>query len=173
MNLKNLHYGWVMVIVAACILAAYAPVIYTFGIFLKPLTMEFDWDRGALSGAYSLKILITGLLAILAGRISDRYGPRLLVTISGLLIGVGFLLMSQVSSLWQVYLIWGVIFGVTGSCCFVPIPSAYCHWLRSGWNDFGTLGSMAHNFLWLAASLYYSGFNNLYNHRSPCPIDET
>jgi len=127
-KLKQLHYGWVMVIVTAGILMAYATVIYTFGIFLRPLTMEFGWERGALSGAYSLKIFLAGLFSIPSGRLSDRYGPRPLVTITGLLIGVGFLLMSQVSSLWQVYLIWGVLFGIAGSACYVPIMSTIPRW---------------------------------------------
>jgi len=117
-----------MVIVAAGTLMAYATVIYTFGVFLRPLTTEFGWERGALSGAYSLKLFLAGLFSIPSGRLSDRYGPRYLVTIGGLLVGVGFLLMSQVSSLWQVYLIWGVIFGVAGSACYVPIVSTIPKW---------------------------------------------
>jgi len=67
MNFKHLHYGWVMVIIAIFVLAAYATAVYTFGIFLIPLTTEFNWDRGALSGAYSVKILLSGLLSILTG----------------------------------------------------------------------------------------------------------
>ncbi len=128
MKLKHLHYGWVMVIMAACVLAAYGIAVYTFGIFLIPLTTEFDWDRGVLSGAFSLKVLLTGFLAIFSGRISDKYGPRPLVITAGLTAGVGFLLMSQVTSLWQVYISWGLLFGVTGSCCFVPITSTITRW---------------------------------------------
>ncbi len=128
MKLKRPHYGWVIVIIAIFILAAYATMIYTFGIFLRPLTMEFNWDRGALSGAYSLKLLIAGFLAIFGGILSDKYGPRPLVTTGGLAAGAGFLLMSQVSSLWQVYLIWGLLMGIAGSCFIVPIMSTVPRW---------------------------------------------
>jgi len=128
MKLKNLHYSWVMVVVAACVLAAFVTMFYTFGIFLIPLTAEFNWDRGALSGAISMLTLIFGFLGIFSGRLSDKYGPRLLATIGGLFIGIGFLLMSQVSSLWQVYLIWGVLFGVGGGCCYVPVTSTIPRW---------------------------------------------
>ncbi len=76
MNLKHLHYGWVMVIMGIFVLATQALMFYTFGIFLRPLTMEFDWDRGALSGAFSLKLLLTGFLSIFGGRLSDKYGSR-------------------------------------------------------------------------------------------------
>ncbi len=130
MNLKHLHYGWVMVVTGVFSLMAYASVIYTFGIFLRPLTMEFNWERGALSGALSMFLLIGGLLGILGGRLSDKYGPRPLVTTTGLTAGIGFLLMSQVSSLWQVYIIWGILMGVAFSCCSVPVISTIPRWFQ-------------------------------------------
>ena len=128
MKLRHVHYGWVMVVMGVFILATYAFSIYTFGIFLIPLTAEFNWDRGALSGAFSLMLFLSGLLAILTGRISDKYGPRRLVTTAGLIGGIGFLLMSRVSSLWQVYLIWGVLMGVAFGCCLVPVMSTIPRW---------------------------------------------
>lgn len=130
MKLKDVQYGWVIVIVGAFILAAYSLVVYTFGVFLRPLTMEFNWDRGALSGAFSLEFLLSGLLAIPTGRINDKYGPRLLVTAGGVTATMGFLLMSQVSSIWQVYLNWGVLLGVTGGCCYIPISSTIPRWFQ-------------------------------------------
>jgi len=128
MKLKHLDYGWVIVIIGVFVLAAHALVAYTFGIFLRPLATEFNWDRGAISGAMSMYVLIHGFLAIFGGRLSDKYGPRPLVTISGLLQGTGFVLMSQVSSLGQVYLIWGLLMGIAGGSCFVPIISTVPRW---------------------------------------------
>ncbi len=128
MRLKHLHYGWRMVIMSACITAIQGLASYTFGVFLKPLTAEFNWERGALSGALSVSVLLFGLFAILSGRLSDKYGPRILVTVGGLLVGIGFLLMSRISSLWQVYLIWGLFMGIGSGCCFVPIASTIPRW---------------------------------------------
>ncbi len=128
MRSKHLHYGWAMVILAACIMAAQALVFFTFGVFLRPLTAEFNWQRGALSGASSIAMLLSGFFAILSGRLSDKYGPRVLLTLSGILVGVGFLLMSQINSLWQVYLVWGFFMGVGSSCCFIPITSTIPRW---------------------------------------------
>ncbi len=128
MRLKQLHYGWIIVIIGVCVLAVHAAVSYTFGIFLTPLTTEFNWDRGALSTAVSMAALVSGLLGILGGRLSDKYGPRISVTLAGLLTGIGFLLMSQVDSLWQVYLIWGLFMGIGGGFCFIPIMSTVPKW---------------------------------------------
>jgi len=128
MRLKHLHYGWAMVILAACIMAVQALVFFAFGVFLRPITMEFNWDRGALSGASSIAMLLSGFFAIPSGRLSDKYGPRILLTLSGILVGIGFLLMSQISSLWQAYLVWGLFAGIGGSFCFIPIISTIPRW---------------------------------------------
>lgn len=128
MRLKHVHYGWVMVLTAACALGVQAIRFYAFGIFLVPLTTELNWDRGALSGAPALAWLIGGFLSVLTGRLSDKYGPRVLVTISGLLTGMAFLLMSQVSALWQVYLVWGLLMGLGGACIYIPVISTIPRW---------------------------------------------
>lgn len=125
---ERLHYGWVMVLIALSVLATHALVMYTFGVFLKPLVTEFNWDRGALSGANSMYMLLAGTFAIFTGRLSDKYGPRMLVTLNGLLTGIGFLALSQINSLWQVYLIWGLFLGIGGSCCYIPVMSTIPRW---------------------------------------------
>ena len=128
MKLKRLHYGWVMVILATCILTTTAIRFYVFGIFLVPMTKEFNWDRGALSVAPSITWIIAGLLSLITGRLSDKYGPRILVTINGLVTVTAFLLMSMVSSLWQVYLVWGLLMGIGGACLYIPIISSIPRW---------------------------------------------
>ena len=131
MELKHLHYGWVTVIISTCLFAAGGIAVYTFGIFLIPLTTAFGWDRGVLSGAVSVAWLASGFLAILSGKLSDRYGPRILVTISGLLVGAGFLLLSQANSLWQVYLSRGFLMGVAGAFLYTPVMSTIPKWFVS------------------------------------------
>lgn len=123
-----MHYSWVMVILTSVAMIAYAPVVYTFGVFLQPLTEEFGWERGALSGVFSIQMLLIGVLSIFVGRLSDKYGPRIFVTLGGLLTSVGFLLMSQVNSLWQVYLNWGFIMGIGGGCFYIAIMSTVPKW---------------------------------------------
>ncbi len=128
--MKHLHYGWVMLVTSVTVLAVNALKLYTFGVFIKPLTMEFNWDRGALSGAFSISMVVSGFIAILGGKLTDRYGPRIVVTIGGLLGGIGFLLISQVNSLWQVYLFWGLFMGISGGFCYLPIVSTIPRWFQ-------------------------------------------
>jgi MFS family permease len=105
---------------------------YSFGVFLKPVLNEFGWTRAAISGAYSLNMLLAGGLGIVFGRLSDRFGPRIVLTVCGLMIGLGYLLMSQVSSIWQIYLFFGVLVSVGEGSTFVPLMSTVARWFVKG-----------------------------------------
>jgi len=117
-----------MVICGMLTLSVFAIITYSFTIFLVPITTEFGWERGEVSAAFSLTTLIAGVIGILAGRLSDKYGPRPLVTIGGLAAGTGYFLMSQINSLWQVYLIWGLLMAIGWVCFTVPVMSTIPRW---------------------------------------------
>jgi MFS family permease len=119
-----------MVFSAVGILATHALTFYSFGIFLRPISEQFHWDRGALSAAASIGMLISGPFSILTGRLSDRYGPRLLVTASGIITGVAFIFMSQISELWHVYLIYGFAVAIGGGGCVVPVTTTIPRWFN-------------------------------------------
>ncbi len=127
-KLKRMHYGWIMVLVSACLMVVQALRIFTFGVFLKPITEEFGWGRGEISTAYAIGMFISGSFALVAGRASDRYGPRILVTVSGFLVATGFFLMSRISAIWQFQVIWGLLMGLGGSFFFIPITSTIPRW---------------------------------------------
>jgi MFS family permease len=101
---------------------------YSFGVFFKPLITEFGWTRAATSGAFSLSAIINGLLAIVMGKLVDRFGPRMVMTICAILIGSGFILMSGIASIWQLYLFYGLIVGVGMGGSFVPVMSTVVRW---------------------------------------------
>ena len=100
---------------------------YSFGVFFKPILNEFGWTRAETSGPYSLSMIIYGVLCIVAGRLSDRFGPRLVVTLSGLIAGAGYLLMSQISALWQLYIFFGIM-AAAGTSTYVPLASTLTRW---------------------------------------------
>ena len=72
------------------------------------------------AGAFSLVWISQGLLASVMGGLNDRFGPRLVLTVCGGLIGAGWLLTSQISAVWQLYLFYGVIVGAGLGGTFVP-----------------------------------------------------
>jgi len=121
-------YGYIVVMAATFIMVAAYSVHFAFGVFFKPVLTEFGWTRAMTSGAFSLSWIVQGLLGIVMGGLNDRLGPRMVLTLCGFLLGLGYLLMSQLSAVWQLYLFYGVIIGTGLSGLFVPLMSTVARW---------------------------------------------
>ncbi|MFC1954392.1 MFS transporter [Chloroflexota bacterium] len=113
----KLFYGYILVAASFGIQIVAWGIYNAYGIFFNPLLIEFGWSRAVISGAASMSQILIGLGAIVLGNLNDKFGPRILMTSCGILIGLGYFLMSQVNSVWQLYLFYGLIvgFGVSGT----------------------------------------------------------
>jgi len=105
----RVFYGYIVVTAGFLIMMIIHGTFNTFGIFFTPLLTEFGTTRAALSGANSLAFFIMGFMAILMGVLTDKFGPRVVLTACALFFGASNLLMSQANALWQVYLFFIVI----------------------------------------------------------------
>ena len=121
-------YGYIVVAATFCVMVMAGGIWVIFSVFFEPMLTEFGWTRAVLSGAASLRIFLTTLLGIAGGRLTDKFGPRLVVTVSVLFLGLGFFLMSRISTIWQLYLVFGVITGVGMSGLWVPMISTVSRW---------------------------------------------
>jgi len=125
---QKFFYGYVIVVAALCITTMMYGTRLSFGVFFKPVLNDFGWSRALTSGALSLSVVIQGLSAMVMGNLTDRLGPRKVMTICGGLLGVGYLLMSQINQVWQLYVLYGVIIGVGMSGVFAPLMSTVARW---------------------------------------------
>jgi sugar phosphate permease len=103
------RYGYVIAASCFCIQAFGIGTYFSYGVLFNPLIDEFGWSRAAISGAASMAFLLMGFLGIGVGRLNDRFGPRILMTVSGVFFGLGYFLMSRLESIWQLYLFFGFI----------------------------------------------------------------
>jgi len=124
----KIFYGYIIVLVGCCIQVVAWGVWSTFGVFFNPLLIEFGWSRATISGAASLCILMFGFFTIIAGRLGDKVGPRIVMVGCGVLLGLGYLLMSQVNAVWQLYLFYGAIVGIGLSGMDVLLLSTVARW---------------------------------------------
>jgi len=124
------YYRYIIVGIAFIIMMIAWGINYSFGIFFTPLLDEFGWTRAMTSGAFSLGIFLEGFSGMFMGRICDRLGPRLVVSICGILLGMGYMLMSQVSFVWHFYLFYGVVVGIGLGGTYVPIISTVSKWFN-------------------------------------------
>ena len=125
---SKIYYGYVIVASIFVIMVAMVGMVFTFGVFVTPLLTEFGWGRAVLSGALSVSMLLSGFFGILTGRLSDRFGPRIVLLACSLFFGLGFVFMSYVHAIWQLYLFYGVIIAVGMSAAIAPLQSTLVRW---------------------------------------------
>ncbi|MCK4767935.1 MAG: MFS transporter [Desulfobacula sp.] len=126
----SLFYGYTIIVASFFIQAIVWGTSNSFGIFFVPLISEFGWSRATISGAASLCFLVHGLASILLGNLNDRFGPRLIMSACGFFLGLGFLLMATVNSVWQLYLFYGLIAGIgLGGIDVIPL-STVARWFK-------------------------------------------
>jgi sugar phosphate permease len=101
---KGIFYGW-WIVIASAILFFFGggTFYYGFSVFFNPIRETFGWSATVTSVAFTLRGLETGVLGPVAGLLVDRVGPRKLMVSGWVIIGLGFLLMSHINSLWAFY----------------------------------------------------------------------
>jgi MFS transporter, OFA family, oxalate/formate antiporter len=121
-------YGWVVVACAFTILCIAYGIQFTFGVFMPSISADTGWDRGSLSLPYSMYVFVYSALGIVSGRLTDRLGPRIVLTVGGCLLGAGVILMSRVHALWQLYIVLGLIAAAGMSAAYVPCNATVVRW---------------------------------------------
>lgn len=107
--------GWTVALAGTGINLALG-ILYTWSIFKGAITESiaaggpgaFNWDKAAINDPYATACLVFAVAMILAGKVQDKFGPRITAIMGGLMTGVGFIVISQTTSYWG----WIVGFGV-------------------------------------------------------------
>ncbi|MCX5915431.1 MAG: MFS transporter, partial [Deltaproteobacteria bacterium] len=85
----RIFYGWIITGLVFLNLAVSYGAQYSFGVFFPALIEEFHWNRQNLAGAFSLYTFIYSFLGILLGRLTDRFGPRIVLLCGSICLGLG------------------------------------------------------------------------------------
>ncbi len=122
--------GWRAVAVAFTAMFTTFGIAYSFGAFLLPVSEELGAGRGATSAVFSLTTLAFFGLGGLSGPAVDRFGPRRVVLVGTAALGLGLLLTSRATSLWQAYVGHGLGVGLAVACCYVPLVAVVGGWFE-------------------------------------------
>ncbi len=124
----RVFYGWVVVACTFIVLTAAYGVQFSYGVLMPEIQAETGWSRTSLSLVYAVYVFVYSALGIVTGLCTDRWGPRIVITVGGVLLGVGVMLSSQARELWQLYLSFGLLAALGMSAAFVPCSSTVVRW---------------------------------------------
>ena len=117
------HYGWVILAVASLGWFISGPgQTYSVSVFVDPIIEDMGWSRTTVSGLYTAGSLTAAASMLFVGRLLDRYGARVMLTIVAVLFGLAALWMSTVDSRLQLYLGFAAI-RILGQGSLSLIPS--------------------------------------------------
>ncbi|MBF0256905.1 MAG: OFA family MFS transporter [Gammaproteobacteria bacterium] len=118
-------------------------VLYSWSIFKESITQSvqqggaggFHWDLASINDPYALACLVFAFCMIPAGRMQDHLGPRLTAFSGGVLVSLGFLLISQSYNYWVWLLGFGGLVGAGIAFGYAAATPAALKWFsptRSG-----------------------------------------
>jgi MFS family permease len=112
----------VMVLLGACIIVGLAfGVRQSFGLLMRPITMELGWGRETLSLVFAIQAVLNGFAAPFAGAISDKWGVGRTIAIGCAFYGVGLVVMAYSATPTTMILGGGVLVGMGVSACGMPV----------------------------------------------------
>ena len=123
--------GW-RVVLAAClgVMAGFGSLfVYTFSVFVKPLSGQFGWNREAISAGFAIAAVTLGFVSPLLGRWIDRFGPRRIIlpcmtVYAGAIFSLAFLRFG----LWQFYLTCFVLGAVGNGAAHLAYSRSISTW---------------------------------------------
>ncbi|MBI4621364.1 MAG: MFS transporter [Desulfobacterales bacterium] len=118
-NNPKFFYGWIIAICCFISASSYG-FFFSLGVFFKPLQTEFGWGAGLISTIHSLHLAVMILTIPIIGRMTDRYGSKIMFLLSAFFMGLGFFLCGIVSELWQFYLFYLVASLGVGATTALP-----------------------------------------------------
>ena len=111
---EGMHIGsarWIQLVIGIIGMVAIANLQYGWTLFVNPIDSKFHWGKATIQVAFTLFVLAETWLVPVEGYLVDRFGPRLLVAIGGVLVGVAWWINAEASTLFTLYL-GGLVGGV-------------------------------------------------------------
>jgi MFS transporter, OFA family, oxalate/formate antiporter len=115
MSIKDKNKGWMVTFSGTGVNLALG-ILYTWSIFKGAIRQSietggegaFKWDLASLNDPYAVCCIVFSMAMILAGKCQDKWGPRITAFIGGILVGIGFILISRTTD----YAVWILGFGL-------------------------------------------------------------
>ncbi|PLR86580.1 MFS transporter [Bacillus canaveralius] len=106
---KKKHYAWIILAVSFIGVLAAQGVRFSFGAFMASWEDYFSTNRGTVSAISFVSFLVFAVSQPIVGRLIDKLGVRKVFVISTFIVGASTLLSFFVTSVWQLFVLYGII----------------------------------------------------------------
>ncbi len=144
LQVRGVFYGWWLVAITGFIMVlTMVPLFHAMSVWTVALESHFGWNRTQLGFALTVGRVEGGLMGPVEGYLTDRMGTRRMVLTGLLVLAAGFLLFSQIRSLWMFYAAFLVMSVGGGLGGWVPVMTVLNHWFirrratAMGWSNVG------------------------------------
>src|SRR5436305_12496721 len=143
---------WGQLIFGIICMVMIANLQYGWTLFVNPIDQKYHWGRAAIQVAFTIFVLTETWLVPIEGYLIDKFGPRIMISLSGALIGIAWIINSYADSLFLLYLGAavggigaGVVYGGTigNALKWFPDHRGLCVGLTSGAYGIGTALTVA------------------------------
>ena len=113
---NSLMRGWVVALAGTGINLALG-ILYTWSIFKGAIADSvatggaFSWEPSSINDPYATACLVFAVAMIVAGKVQDKFGPRVTCIAGGMMVGAGFIMISQSANYWVWILGFGILAG--------------------------------------------------------------
>lgn len=97
-------YRWGQLLIGIVCMAMIANLQYGWTLFVNPIAEKHGWSRAAIQVAFTIFVLTETWLVPIEGYLVDRFGPRPVVLVGGVLCGIGWVMNSFAASLPVLYI---------------------------------------------------------------------
>jgi OFA family oxalate/formate antiporter-like MFS transporter len=96
-------YRWLQLLVGIVCMVMIANLQYGWTLFVNPIDQKYHWGRAAIQVAFTIFVLTETWLVPVEGWLVDRFGPKIVVLVGGILVGIAWAINSMADALWVLY----------------------------------------------------------------------
>jgi OFA family oxalate/formate antiporter-like MFS transporter len=94
---------WGQLIFGIICMVMIANLQYGWTLFVGPIDQKYGWGRAAIQVAFTIFVLTETWLVPIEGYLIDKFGPRIMISVSGALVGIAWVINSVADSLFLLY----------------------------------------------------------------------
>lgn len=125
---SKIYYGWYIIAACLVLIILDGMLLYSFGIFQPYINDDFGLSRAVGSSIFSLRSLVLAFSLTISGKLVDKYDPRAIIFIGGVIAALGIFLTGLATKTWELYLYYGFLVGLGDGVLYITCVTVISRW---------------------------------------------